>query len=316
MATFGLAGPGRGYVRALRQANLFGNGLPAAQVLRGGLLVLAATHLVLVLAQLPESAAANGHGLLLIVLASALTIVALAATTSSAAAPTSAAPAAPVTDSASEVLDLLARLNHDLRTPLNAVIGFSDLMQRETFGPLGNERYQEYARHIRASGDELLKATEDTLAMTALLAAPQRLGQRTVDLAGALDVLRSELVRDGCRTPLNIQACPAVLVLADPDALHQALRHVICAAAAHACTAAPIEIETTAGAGCITLTVRVGRAGAPTATAVSAEAPGLGREALSLRLARALLSLQGIDLASDTSAVQWQARLVLRGVMN
>ena len=65
--------------------------------------------------------------------------------------------------------DLLARMSHDLRTPLNAVIGFSDLMQREAFGPLGSPRYQEYARHIQDCSVALLKSAEDTLAMTSAI---------------------------------------------------------------------------------------------------------------------------------------------------
>mgnify|MGYP001363848415 CR=1 FL=1 len=61
-------------------------------------------------------------------------------------------------------LDGLASISHDLRTPLNAVIGFSEAMQRELFGPLGHERYRDYAVHIRDSGEQLLKATEAMLA--------------------------------------------------------------------------------------------------------------------------------------------------------
>jgi len=65
--------------------------------------------------------------------------------------------------------DLMSRINHELRTPLNAVIGFSEVMALEMFGPLGSERYQEYARYIRDSAGDLLKSAEDTLALTALL---------------------------------------------------------------------------------------------------------------------------------------------------
>ena len=42
----------------------------------------------------------------------------------------------------------LANMSHELRTPLNAIIGFSDILSKEMFGPLGGERYTEYARLI------------------------------------------------------------------------------------------------------------------------------------------------------------------------
>lgn len=61
---------------------------------------------------------------------------------------------------------ILASIGHDLRTPLNAVIGFSEAMQRELFGPLGHERYRDYAEHIRESGEQLLKTAEAVLDQT------------------------------------------------------------------------------------------------------------------------------------------------------
>jgi two-component system, cell cycle sensor histidine kinase DivJ len=51
--------------------------------------------------------------------------------------------------------ELLADLGHELKTPLNAILGFADAMETETFGPLGHDKYREYAGHIRASGGHL-----------------------------------------------------------------------------------------------------------------------------------------------------------------
>lgn len=50
----------------------------------------------------------------------------------------------------------LAHLSHDIRTPLNHIIGFAELMRHETYGPLGDERYVEYVESIRGSGERLL----------------------------------------------------------------------------------------------------------------------------------------------------------------
>jgi PAS domain S-box-containing protein len=57
--------------------------------------------------------------------------------------------------------DLLARISHEVRTPLNAIIGFSEVMIGERFGALGNERYVEYMKDIRASGERVIAIIND-----------------------------------------------------------------------------------------------------------------------------------------------------------
>lgn len=50
----------------------------------------------------------------------------------------------------------LAHLSHDIRTPLNHIIGFAELIRHETYGPLGDPRYSEYIQSIKVSGEHLL----------------------------------------------------------------------------------------------------------------------------------------------------------------
>jgi PAS domain S-box-containing protein len=57
--------------------------------------------------------------------------------------------------------DLLARISHEVRTPLNAIIGFAEVMIGERFGALGNERYVEYMKDIRASGERVIAVIND-----------------------------------------------------------------------------------------------------------------------------------------------------------
>ncbi|MBM3519023.1 MAG: hypothetical protein FJX56_14405, partial [Alphaproteobacteria bacterium] len=57
----------------------------------------------------------------------------------------------------------LASISHELRTPLNAVIGFAQLLERQTFGPLGDGRYVQYAGDIESSGSHLLEMINDIL---------------------------------------------------------------------------------------------------------------------------------------------------------
>jgi PAS domain S-box-containing protein len=62
--------------------------------------------------------------------------------------------------------DLLARISHEVRTPLNAIIGFSEVMIGERFGTLGNDRYVEYMKDIRASGERVIAVISDLLDLT------------------------------------------------------------------------------------------------------------------------------------------------------
>ena len=57
----------------------------------------------------------------------------------------------------------MATISHELRTPLNAIIGFSEVMRDGAFGPLGDERYQRFARSINEAGAHLLKLINDII---------------------------------------------------------------------------------------------------------------------------------------------------------
>jgi signal transduction histidine kinase len=81
----------------------------------------------------------------------------------------------------------LASMSHELRTPLNAVIGFSEVLSLQMFGPLGDARYRDYARDIRASGEHLLSLINDILDLSRLDAGQGSLHEEAVDFAKLLD---------------------------------------------------------------------------------------------------------------------------------
>jgi two-component system cell cycle sensor histidine kinase PleC len=73
-------------------------------------------------------------------------------------------------------------MSHELRTPLNAIIGFSEIMESAMFGPLGADKYTEYSRDIRESGQYLLDVINDILDMSKIEAGGIRLNLETVEL--------------------------------------------------------------------------------------------------------------------------------------
>ncbi|HZE60985.1 MAG TPA: PAS domain S-box protein, partial [Burkholderiales bacterium] len=95
----------------------------------------------------------------------------------------------------------LATMSHELRTPLNAIIGFSEILAAETFGPLGDAHYPDYARNIHASGRHLLDLINDILDFSRLDAGRLELHDDEVDLhqlvEGVLCMIRIEASRAG-----------------------------------------------------------------------------------------------------------------------
>ncbi len=87
--------------------------------------------------------------------------------------------------------EFLANMSHELRTPLNAIIGFSDVMQTGLFGPIGSEKYVEYACDINKSGQYLLDVINDILDMSKIEA-----GRVTLDMQ---ECLVGEIVEDSIR---------------------------------------------------------------------------------------------------------------------
>ena len=71
--------------------------------------------------------------------------------------------------------EFLGNMSHEFRTPLNAILGFSDMMQSELFGPLVSQKYQEYVRHIHSSGAHMLELVNDILDIVAIEAGKRDL---------------------------------------------------------------------------------------------------------------------------------------------
>ena len=78
--------------------------------------------------------------------------------------------------------DFLAKISHEMRTPLNAIIGFAEVMMEERFGPIGSERYREYLRDIHHSGGHLISLINDLLDLSKIEAGKLELNFASVDI--------------------------------------------------------------------------------------------------------------------------------------
>ncbi len=84
--------------------------------------------------------------------------------------------------------NFLANMSHEFRTPLNAIIGFSDTILKQMFGPLGHPKYIEYANDIHESGVHLLQLINDVLDLSTIEAGKLELRFERVSIPAVIDM--------------------------------------------------------------------------------------------------------------------------------
>jgi signal transduction histidine kinase len=126
--------------------------------------------------------------------------------------------------------EFLATMSHEFRTPLNAIMGFAQVMQAETFGPVGDPRYVRYAEDIIASGEHLLGLVEDILDLAQADAGKMVLNETTFafpDLAQqVLRLIHDRAARSGIAIELDLPSGLAFL-RADARRLRQLLLNLL-----------------------------------------------------------------------------------------
>lgn len=125
--------------------------------------------------------------------------------------------------------EFLANMSHELRTPLNAINGFSDIMKKELFGPLGDPRYKEYVNDILFSGQHLLSLINDILDMSKIEAGKMTLNTEMLQVNDMISqVIRIVRGRaDENRLKLVFQEVEAKAIEADPRAVKQVLLNLM-----------------------------------------------------------------------------------------
>jgi signal transduction histidine kinase len=125
----------------------------------------------------------------------------------------------------------LAAVSHELRSPLNAILGFADILMTEVDGPLSPEMREE-VEQIRGSGKHLLALINDILELSALESGQLTLNFAPVDLGE----IASEVVREAKGLALGrpvavrfeINGVPGtVLARADPRRVRQVLTNLV-----------------------------------------------------------------------------------------
>lgn len=109
---------------------------------------------------------------------------------------------------------VLRTLSHEMRTPLNNIIGFADMMSAEMLGPMSHPQYREYAEDIRKSGQSILDLLNELLESSRYEALAEGVGQHAnlIDLAPDLITICDV---NGIIDTLNPAGCAMLSLEAD-----------------------------------------------------------------------------------------------------
>lgn len=126
--------------------------------------------------------------------------------------------------------DFLSKLGDEVRTPLNAVIGFAELMREERFGPLGNERYRDAVKDIHACGRHIGKILDGLLDLAKIEAGRMELSFTGVNLNDLVANCLAEMLQQAARERIVMRTSFAPkmpAVVADERSLRQVVLNIV-----------------------------------------------------------------------------------------
>ena len=127
-------------------------------------------------------------------------------------------------------LDFLAKVSHEVRTPLNSILGFSELMLEERLGAIGNARYKGYVEDIHQSGLYALSLLNDLLDISKIDAGKIDLDFTAVDLPELVEACVNSLQPLAKRERILLRTSLALnlpAVIADRRRLKQILLNLL-----------------------------------------------------------------------------------------
>jgi len=82
--------------------------------------------------------------------------------------------------------NLLAAMHHNFKTPLNGILGYSEVIMSEMMGPIGQKSYKKYARDIHGAGKDLLQLIDNLLELKELETTEFKLQEEKFPLASMI----------------------------------------------------------------------------------------------------------------------------------
>jgi PAS domain S-box-containing protein len=138
---------------------------------------------------------------------------------------------------------LVAVVNHEVRTPLNSILGFTELLLNERAGLL-NDKQRRYATNVEAAGRHLLALVNDSLDLSRIAAGRMDMEIFDLELAPILDAAAGQVqpLIDSRGLEIRVDAARRPWVRADRRRLLQVLWNLLSNAIRHTPTGGILTI--------------------------------------------------------------------------
>jgi signal transduction histidine kinase len=123
---------------------------------------------------------------------------------------------------------VMTGMGHELRSPLNVIIGFSDLLLMELPGPL-NDVQRKHLTEVRSAGRTMLWLTDNLVELARLERGEVAVEHRASALLPILEEVRSSLQARAAEKGLDLEVDPSgpVSCATDPRVLGRILVHLV-----------------------------------------------------------------------------------------
>lgn len=121
----------------------------------------------------------------------------------------------------------LANMSHEVRTPLNAILGMTELLRRTSL----DEKQAKFAATVHSAGEQLLSILNDILDLSRVEAGRLRMHKVPFEpralVQEVIDLMSAQATRKGLALTYDVQVNVPSILSGDPDRLRQILVNLV-----------------------------------------------------------------------------------------
>ena len=126
--------------------------------------------------------------------------------------------------------DYVTTVSHEIRSPIHAIVGFSELLERQ-LSAAGSNEAAEWSRRVRQEAQRLTRLIEDLLDLSRLEAGKTKIAAKAFRLRRLVDdvieLSRIKAEAKGLKLEYSVDPTISDWRIGDADRLHQVLRNLV-----------------------------------------------------------------------------------------